>query len=146
MARKDIFLTILLVLLALSSCSKESSRRQGEMDITNGSLMGFSAVPDEEFTKAYANASTGVVSWEDGDRIMVSNGGSESQEFVYNSSTQLFENTSGVGVRDDGKGFVMIYPASIYTGSSLAGNTFTVNVNLPATQTLRDRSTCNKPL
>ncbi|MBQ9475721.1 MAG: hypothetical protein IJU69_05660 [Bacteroidales bacterium] len=39
----------------------------------------------------------------------------------------------------------MIYPASIYTSASFAGSTFTVNVDLPATQTLKGRSSCNKP-
>ncbi|MBQ9475720.1 MAG: hypothetical protein IJU69_05655 [Bacteroidales bacterium] len=88
MANKITLLTISAVLftLALASCNKENSRSQGDMEIIDGALMSFSAEVDESLTKAYANASTGAVSWENGDRIMVSNGATDAQEFEYNST------------------------------------------------------------
>ena len=130
---------------SLASCNKQTTEGKGDMEIVNGELKSFSGMIDDEFTKAYANASTGVVSWENGDRIVVSAGGPNTQEFVYNSSTQKFVHTGANGVKDNGIGFVMIYPADIFTDADIAGNTFTVHVNLPATQTLKDRNSCNKP-
>ena len=123
---KKIF-AFLLVSAALFSCAKIAELAQDE---TQGSALSlittFEATSENlEECKASVNPTSGTVSWEDGDAILVSNGSAQAV-YTYDPGDGLFHNEDGLANTGN---FQAWYPASAVTPTEAGAE-----VTLPSTQ------------
>ncbi len=125
------FLAFLLLPAVLLSCAKIAELAQDE---TQGSALSlittFEATPDagviaDEEGKATINPTDGVVSWEAGDAILVSNGSTRAV-YTYDENDGLFHNETGLANTGN---FQAWYPASAVTLTEAGAE-----VTLPSTQ------------
>lgn len=136
-------ITLLVAVLAVSSCRKEGVREESSTQPDGGIIKSFSvqikdACIDAEITRASVNVSDGKVRWEEGDQIKVSNG-TASAVFTYDADSQTFVSESGIAATGI---YSAVYPASVVT--SVSGLTF--NVSLPSTQEYDANSVKNAPM
>ncbi len=125
------FLAFLLLPAALLSCAKIAELAQDETQVSALSLITtFEATPDagviaDEEGKATINPTDGVVSWEAGDAILVSNGSTRAV-YTYDENDGLFHNETGLANTGN---FQAWYPASAVTLTEAGAE-----VTLPSTQ------------
>ena len=131
MLMKRIFVC-LLVSAALFSCAKSAELSQDEAPASALSVItAFDAaadaeiVPDSEDGRASVNPASGVVSWEAGDAILVSNGTAQAV-YAYDESDGLFHNQDGLANTGH---FQAWYPAADITLTESGAQ-----VTLPDTQ------------
>lgn len=125
--KRFFFITALSV--ALFSCTKENDS-PGSASVPTSCLREFSATIETDYaTKARAVVSTGKVSFENSDEVVVSNG-SITAIYVYDSSTdKFFAKSDPLPAADSYRAY---YPASGYAGMGEGG---AMSVVLPSTQT-----------
>ena len=120
-------LVLLFVSAALFSCAKMAEQPQDENVSSAASIITAFEASSENFeeVKASVNPASGIVGWEVGDAILVSNGVSQAI-FTYNENDGKFYNEDGLA---NTGAFQAWYPASAFSFTE-AG----MQVTLPDTQ------------
>ncbi len=122
--KRNIFALLSLAAL-VCSCAKEME--ETTLGGSNETITYFTAESENSYeSKATVNTSTGAVQWENGDKILVSNG-SVQVVFTYNADTQRFECKEGIPAATS---YSAWYPAESVT--TVSGSTATMT--LPNTQ------------